>query len=164
VKTRFALPLIAVTMIVLCPLFATGEESSWKFPNLNPFASKGQPPTTSRASGAKSAAWRMPKLWPKSTPARKPTQQPSTMQKMTTGTKQFFSKTADALNPWDDANDNQVRKASGSNSAFSQATKKKKPDESSNSLLPASWWSSEDKDSGRDKDVNAFLSRPRPGY
>lgn len=161
-KTRFAAVLTVVLLIVACPLLAPAEESSWKLPNLNPFSAKGKPPTASRASGAKSAGWRMPKLWPSTPAARKPTNQPSTIQKMTTGTKQFFSKTADALNPWDDENDDRVERASGSNSAISRATKKKK-EESSGSLLPASWWSSDEKDD-RDKNVNDFLSRPRPGY
>jgi hypothetical protein len=152
---------IAAAMIVAGAALARAEESAWKLPNLNPFASKAQPPTAARAPKAGGASWGMPRLWPKSSAAKRPTGQPTTMQKMTKGTKQFFSKTADALNPWDDEKEQPAPRASGSNSAISRATKKKK-ESSSSGLLPASWWSS-DEDEGRDRTVNDFLSRPRPG-
>jgi hypothetical protein len=161
VNTRYVSLWIAVAIIVACAGHVPAEESSWKLPNLNPFASKGQPPTASRAPKSNSVGWKMPKLWPSTSAAKRPTGQPTSLQKMTSGTKQFFSKTADALNPWDDANDAPPQRASGSNSAFSRATKKKK-ESTSSGLSPASWWSSDEKD-GRDKTVNDFLSRPRPG-
>ena len=160
VNTRYLSLWIAAAIIVACADCVPAEESSWKLPNLNPFASKGQPPTAARAPKAASTGWRMPKLWPGAS-AKRPTGQPTSLQKMTTGTKQFFSKTADALNPWDDANDQPPARASGSNSAISRATKKKK-ESTSSGLSPASWWSSDEKDD-RDKTVNDFLSRPRPG-
>ena len=161
VNTRFVSLGIVVAIVLAGTDFALAEEGGWKLPNLNPFASKGQPPTASRASKSGGAGWRMPKLLP-STSAKRPTGQPTALQKMTSGTKQFFSKTADALNPWDDANDAQPQRASGSHSAFSRATskKKKESDSGGSGLLPASWWSSEE--DTKDKTVNDFLSRPRP--
>jgi hypothetical protein len=162
VNTRVVRPWIAVAIAVLAPLPAFAEDNGWNLPNLNPFSSKGKPPTASRTAKSNSG-WKLPRLWPSNSNARRPTNQPGALEKMTTGTKQFFSKTADALNPWDDENDDRVHKPSGSNSAFSRTTSKKK-EESSSFLSPASWWSSEEKSSGRDKTVNDFLSRPRPGY
>jgi hypothetical protein len=153
--------LIAAAAVFAGASAAPAEESSWKLPNLNPFTSKAQPPTAARAPKSGGSSWGLPRLWPKTSAAKRPTGQPSTIGKMTTGTKQFFSKTADALNPWDDANDRPAPRASGSNSAISRATKKKK-ESSGSGLLPASWWSS-DEDEGRDRTVNDFLSRPRPG-
>jgi hypothetical protein len=75
---------------------------------------------------------------------------------MTAGTKTMFAKTADALNPFDDANDNKPVRATGSKNAARQASAKKK--EASGSWLP-SLWPAEEK---QDKSVNDFLSRPRP--
>jgi hypothetical protein len=160
VNTRYVTLWIAIAIVIFCVDFTTAEESSWKLPNLNPFGSKGQPPTAARAPKSGGSTWKMPKLWPGSS-AKRPTGQPTMLQKATTGTKQFFSKTADALNPWDDANDQPPPRPSGSNSAFSRATKKKK-ESTGSGLSPASWWTSEEKDD-RDKTVNDFLSRPRPG-
>jgi hypothetical protein len=164
VKTIWSLLVTVVAFLGACPLGAEAEDGSWKLPNLNPFSTKGQPPTAGRAGGAANTGLRMPSLWPKSASANKPTQQPTMLKKMTTSSKQFFAKTADAINPWDDANDNPLPNASGSRSAFSQATTRKKKEEPSRSLIPASWWSSDPPDDGRDKNVNDFLSRPRPGY
>lgn len=150
---------IAVAIVIAGVSAAPAEESAWKLPNLNPFASKAQPPTAARAP--KSGGGSLPRIWPKSSATKRPTGQPTALDKMTRGTKQFFSKTADALNPWDDEKERSAPRASGSNSAISRATKKK-TESSGSGLLPASWWSSDEKDP-RDKTVNDFLARPRPG-
>lgn len=144
-------------LLSLAAASGAAADGGWKMPNLNPFASKtatAAPPTS---------GWKMPKLWPKtlSAPKRKKNQ-PSTLSKMTNGTKSLFSKTADAVNPWDDK-PVPPPKITGSNSIFTQqrqaAEKKKEP--SSSSVLPASWWGS-DKNDGKPKSVNDFLSQPRP--
>jgi hypothetical protein len=126
-------------------------------PNLNPFASKtttAAPPTS---------GWKMPKLWPKKTAAapKRKSNPSSTLGKMTSGTKSFFSKTADAINPWDDK-PAPPPKITGSNSIFTQQRQAaQKKESSSGSVLPASWWGS-DTNNGKPKSVNDFLSQPRP--
>jgi hypothetical protein len=142
---------------------ACGEESNWKMPNLNPFASKGKSASTSNAP---TSGWKMPKMWPSGSgnaAARaKPRQsnQPSTISKMTNGTKEFFSKTADTLTPWDnDKPKAPAGKVSGSNSFWSQSTSKTK--KASDGVAPASWWSGEKKNE-QPKTVGDFLSQPRP--
>ncbi len=141
---------------------ADGEESSWKMPNLNPFSSKGKPPGT---SSAPTSGWKMPKMWPSGSgnaaarPKPRQSNQPSTLTKMSNGTQQFFSKTADALTPWDNKPAAPAAKVSGSNSFWSQSTSKTK--KASDGVAPASWWSSEKK-SESPKTVGDFLSQPRP--
>jgi hypothetical protein len=160
-KSKFWLSIVAIVMASLAGVGAAAD-NSWKLPNLNPFASKPKPPTSGRA--ASSPGWRMPNLLPNLGPSRK-SNQPSTWQKMTSGTKNIMSKTTSALNPWDDPKTNQpAASVTGSNSLFSQATSKRPPaakDDSGGSVLPASWWSSEKKDEPP-KSVNEFLARPRP--
>ncbi len=140
---------------------AFGEESSWKMPNLNPFSSKGKSAST---SSAPTSGWKMPKMWPSKSsnaaarPKPRPANQPSTLTKMSNGTQQFFSKTADALTPWDNKPAAPAGNVSGSNSFFSQSTAKAKK---SDGVAPASWWSSEKK-SESPKTVGDFLSQPRP--
>jgi hypothetical protein len=145
---------IAVLLSLLTAAASSGEESGWKWPNLNPFSNStttGGPPTS---------GWKMPKLLPQaSAPKRRTKKQPSTLSKMTSGTKNFFSKTADALNPWDDKPQEQP-KITGSNSIFSQQKKAAREEDKGSGILPASWWSA-DKDA-RPKSVNDFLAQPRP--
>ena len=142
---------------------AEGDDGSWKMPNLNPFSQKTKTTTTTRPAKPPLSGWHMPKLWPSTSSGQAKSNQPSTFQKATTGTKNFFSKTADALNPWDN---NQPAapppKSSGSNSAFSQATAKKK-DTQNTSLLPSWPWSGKEEEK-KPSSVNDFLSQPRPGF
>src|SRR5262249_47242467 len=140
-----SLPFVfAVLLAVLCPSSASGEDSSWKMPNLNPFASKSKP-SSRRPSSAPTSGWHMPKLLQTTkTPVRHKTKaasQPSTWSQMTTGTQQFFAKTADTLTPWDNKKPAPPPKITGSNSIFTQQSKPK--DKESGSIAPASWWSSE---------------------
>ncbi len=151
--------ILTLGLMVLLALTATSdaEDAGWKMPGLNPFASKTAttaPPTS---------GWKMPKLWPKTSAApKRRSNQPSTLSKMTSGTKNFFSKTADAINPWDDK-PAPPPKITGSNSIFTQQRQaaQKKKEASSGSVLPASWWGGDKKDS-KPKSVNDFLSQPRP--
>ena len=154
--------LIAALLSLAAPHWAFADGGSWTMPNLNPFSQKTKTTTTARAGKPPTSGLHMPSLWPSTTPARSQPNQSSTLQKMTTGTKTLFSKTADALNPWDKPQPAPPPKPSGSNSAFSQATAKKK-DSQNTGLLPSWPWGSK-KEDDRPKDVNGFLSQPRPGY
>jgi hypothetical protein len=150
----------AALLAIVSPPSAVGDDSSWKMPNLNPFASKSK--TTSR-SGSQSSSWKLPSLWQTTKgPVRskiKPASQPSTLSKMTTGTQQMLSKTADALTPWDNKKPAPPPKITGSNSVFTHNSSKPKNKDSSG-VAPASWWSTDKTDSP--KSVNEFLSQPRP--
>ncbi|HEY2411037.1 MAG TPA: hypothetical protein VGI40_02270 [Pirellulaceae bacterium] len=166
--SRLSLNLIVAALLAMfSPLSVVGEDSSWKMPNLNPFASK--PTTSSRARSAPTSGWHMPKLWQTTTrPARpkiKPTNQPSTWSQMSKGTQQLLSKTADTLTPWDNKKAAPPPKITGSNSIFTQQSKpadKKSTTKDSSGIAPASWWSSEKDKSDAPKSVNEFLSQPRP--
>jgi hypothetical protein len=153
--------LIAALLAAGLPSIANSADGGWKMPNLNPFSGTsgsggGSPPTS---------GWKMPKLWPstgKSTAStranKRRSNQPSALSRMSTGTQQFFSKTADALTPWDNKKPAPPPKITGSNSIFSQSTKK--PEKSD--VAPASWWGGSEKKAESPKSVNDFLSMPRP--
>jgi hypothetical protein len=165
VKRHSALAAAIAIMLSLAPQAARAE-GGWQMPNLNPFKKSG-PPTSSRVSDSATSGWKFPKLWPSGTTSRttrKPAG-PSTWQKMTTSTKSFFSKTADVLNPFDDADDNQsaAPPITGSNAYFAQAGRQKKKEEKSSTFLP-SWWTSEEEKPQKAETVQDFLARPRPGF
>jgi len=152
--------IVAILIAATSPLASSAADGDWKMPNLNPFSSTGKPPTAGRVSDPPTSGWHMPKLLPKTAPARRKANQPTAWNKMTSGTQNFFSKTADALNPWDKKQPQPQPKISGSNTAFTH-NKTAKPEPKSGSILPASWWSSDKKDQPP-KSVNDFLSQPRP--
>ena len=106
-----------------------------------------------------------PNLWPRKTATPAGQAAPSTWQTMQTNTRSFWSKTADVLNPFDDANDNQQQAApmTGRNSAFRQATMSKGQDQKSKSFLPSWNWGQEEKEQ-KPQTVQDFLALPRPGY
>jgi hypothetical protein len=159
-NSRSALAALLSLALVASPLLAEG---GWGLPSLNPFAKKAGPPTSARVSDG-SSSLKMPKMWPTSgkTIVKKPAG-PSAWQKMKGGTKSFMSKTADVLNPFNDAADNEPEpQITGSNSYFSQAANGKSADKKPNAFLP-SWWSGEEEDP-EPKTVSDFLALPRPGY
>jgi hypothetical protein len=81
---------------------------------------------------------------------------------MRASTRNFWTRTADMLNPFDDANDNQPpAPITGSNSAFRQATMSKGPDQKSKSFLPSWNWGGEPKEK-KPQTVQDFLALPRP--
>lgn len=148
-------PLFAICLCMLAAS-ALAEDKGWKMPNLNPFS--GKTGTTSPAT----SGWKMPKMpsiMPKKSTAKRRSNQPSTLSKMTNGTKNFMSKTADAINPWDDK-PQPAPKITGSNSIFTQQGKAAAKKESSGSILPAGWFGSDKKE--EPKSVNDFLSQQRP--
>jgi hypothetical protein len=154
------LAIIAILVGTAFPRLSSPADGAWKMPSLNPFTSKGKAPTAARVSDAPTSGWHMPKLWPKAAPARRKANQPTTWNKMTGGTQKLFSKTADAINPWDDKPSQPPPKVSGSNTVFTHNHAAKQEPKSS-SINPASWWST-DKKEASPKSVNDFLSQPRP--
>jgi hypothetical protein len=165
-KSSFAL--LVTCSLVAFPALATAADGGWQMPN--PFAKKASPPTSRRVSDSSGSGWKMPSLWPAkkttTSAARKPAQ-PSTWQKMTTSTKQFWSTTADTINPFNDADDKpqQPISVTGTNTYFSQAANRKTTKTKSKSFLP-SWRSGEEETPARENTggVNDFLSQPRPGF
>lgn len=158
-RTTRVLIIVALAAPLALPLAARSEEGGWKLPNLNPFSRPAGPPTSARTSSG--SGLKMPSLWTKSgsKTAAKP-KGPSTWQKMTNGTKSVVSKTADALNPFDDANDKvqQPTLVTGSKNKFRQASAQKKSE--SGSLWP-SWLGGGQEEPARPKTVNDFLNQPR---
>ena len=158
-------------LAALTVLFAASpaQAEGWEMPNLNPFAKRTGPPTSTRISDEDSSSWvpSMPKLpsLPSMSGSRK-SNKPSTWQKMSSSTKGFFSKTADVLNPFDDQEDAVAEPSiTGSNSYFSQASARRgrtKKKSGGMSLLPT-WPFGEEKPE-EPETVNSFLARPRPGY
>ena len=152
---------IKIWIVVAClatPWLAYGEEGS-KLPSLNPFSRKAKAGATSGASAPPTSGWHWPKLWPAGSTAKAKSNQPSTWQKMTTGTKNAMAKTGDALNPFDDEKKNEpAPRITGSKSAFSQASAKKSSTKKG-SLLPSMPWSTPAEE--KPKTVNDFLSQPR---
>ena len=129
-------------------------------PNLNPFKKAG-PPTSARVSD--SSGFKMPKLWPSSGSIVKKQSGPSTWQKFKSGTKSAWNKTADVLNPFDDAKDKEEPiQITGSNSFVSQAASRKDAEKKSSTFLP-SWWTGEE-EKAKPKTVSDFLALPRPGF
>jgi hypothetical protein len=161
---RFSLRIVpAILLVVIALPQLAAADDGWQMPNLNPFAKKSRPPTSARVSDGSS--WKMPSFLTggtKKPAAPKKPNQPTTWQKMSASNRKFWSQTADTLNPFNDANDNQPPPAAtGSNSYFSQASNRKTKEKKSSTFLPS--WFSEEKEE-KPKTVNEFLGRPRPGY
>jgi hypothetical protein len=155
---------LTIAIALLCSFVAASAARAadgWKMPNLNPFAKKSSPPTSARVSD--SGGLQMPNLWPssrKTTTARKG---PSTWQKVSSGTKSVMTKTADFLNPFNDAEDNpEPTQITGSNSYFSQVANQKQAEKKPSTFLPQ-WWSG-DEEEQKPKTVTDFLAQPRPEF
>jgi hypothetical protein len=142
------------------------EEGGSMAPNLNPFSYKRQrkAPTSARVTD-KGGGWKLPQLWPikgnkSAAQARQPAQ-PTAWQKWNAGTKNFLAETADTLNPFNDANDNEPPATiTGSGSMFRQASKK--PETKSKSFLPS--WLGGEEEPEEPKTVSDFLMQPKPGF
>lgn len=163
-KSRLASLITMVILASALPAVLLAQDGAWKMPNLNPFSQKGKPPTSARSTASANSTWRWPSLW-SSSPTKKAkanTKQPSAVQNVTKSTKQFFSKTADALNPFDDAQAKQKQlPITGSNTVFSQASSSKAKDAKNTSLIP-SWMSGGSTKEEKPKTVTDFLAQPRP--
>jgi hypothetical protein len=152
----FALAPFCLLVLVTTTVAADG----WKMPNLNPFAKKSATPTSARVSD--SSGWSMPKLWPSSKKTTTVKRGPSTWQKVSSGTKSMMNKTADFLNPFDDAEDNPEPQITGSNSYFSQVANRKQEEKKPSTFLP-SWWSGEEEEQ-KPRTVQDFLRQERPQF
>ena len=137
--------------VLSCPARA---ESNWKLPNLNPFAKK--PATSARPK--KTSRFKMPDLLPSwgEKKARR-SSEPSTWNKITTGTKKFAGKTADVLTPWDTAAEKKAKNSS-INDRFSFNKPARKKEKKS---LFASWLPKKEEPK-RPRSVAEFLKQPRP--
>ncbi len=147
---------------------AQAPTSGWRMPNLNPFASKTNAPA---APGGRSTAAKVldpfgliPGTGGKTATASfgRQTQQPSTWQKMTTGTKRMASQTADFLNPFDDAQpQTRNENLTGSNSVFNQQANRRR---NAGAQEKKSWLPGFGAPQPEEKpnSVNGFLAQPRP--
>jgi hypothetical protein len=151
----------------------SASADGWSFPSLNPFKTEEKemtyaPPSISAAedeepptSGFKFPKLKLPSLPKIGSDSPKP-RQPSTMQKLGRGTKNFFSKTADVLTPWDNDEKAAPRRRTSTgvrrtyNGSPSAAVAEKK-----SSWLP-SWFSKEEPE--QPHTVNGFIAQPRPRF
>lgn len=147
-----SLSTILTVVFALATSAAFAEDSGWKLPNLNPFSSS---PKRTKARVSDNSWMSMPKVpsMPgfKRGASRSRKQQPSTMTKMTQGTKNFFSKTYDVLTPWDN---NAPKKPP------TRLGTRRKPDESEGGLF--SWFGSDEPE--EPQTVGDFLRQGRPGF
>ncbi len=145
-------PLIVFGTVVLMLFVTARADAELKIPNLNPFAKKSDTLGSPKKSAPKSSA-------------------PSTLEKMNRDTKEFFTKTADVLNPFNDAPKEKTadrRSVTGSNSYFTNNASSPKKSEKKSSVFPFSisspFKSKESKpndDYGKPRSVNDFLNQPR---
>ncbi|WP_254513827.1 hypothetical protein [Anatilimnocola floriformis] len=153
----------ALIVTVSTHAFAQAPTSGWKMPNLNPFASKTAAPAN---NGGRSTISKVvdpfgliPGTGGKTTTASFG-QQPSTLQKMTNGTKKAASQTADFLNPFNDGKPAARQESmTGANSVFNQQANRGKGQAEKKSWFPG-WASPHVED--KDQSVNSFLARPKP--
>lgn len=156
---NFKVPLI---VSVICVVVAVGTSPAGiKMPQLNPFAKKQQDDGVRRFREPEKKSL-IPKfsLFPKPKPK---SNKPSTLQKFNQNTKTFFSKTADFLNPFNDGNDMPATRpnVTGSRRTYNGGTGYSSKNDQEPSFLARlfPWGNSEPEPH---KDVNSFLSQPRP--
>lgn len=158
---------LAAILCVLTAATSRGDEPS-VFSKLNPFAKDDAPRPSKPADDEgglhfpKLPAPKLPKVdltpdWASRSPRR--SNEPSAWSRMTTGTKNLFSKTADVLNPFDDADD---KKAAAAPSWRNGSRSKAKPKEKKGLSLPT--WLGGQPEEERPQTVNDFLALPRPSF
>jgi hypothetical protein len=154
----------AAILSLLLPGIAAAE---WKMPNLNPFSTSKTPPRSAVGNQGDSGwGWwpgnqqqKSTSLWPtrpQGNPSIWPQNSQSTWTRMTNGTKQAFAKTADFLNPFDDANDRPSYNPTGS-----QGIKSSSPKTADKTPWYAPFPNPEPE---RPKTVTDFLKQTRPGF
>ncbi len=147
---------ISILMLVVIVAASAGlahADNSWSLSKLNPFKKKPTADARARASVSDEVTQRkgfprmtMPTWASRSrTPERR--KEPSTMDKISQGTKDLFGKTKNVLMPW----------SSDSKKKKSRAKASEKP-----SFLTS--WLPQKETPKRPKTVNDFLKQPRPGY
>jgi len=173
-----------LTILVLFVVFALAAsahaaESSWKLPNLNPFAKKTTSEPSYRVSDQPKSGWQMPKLpkvnlpkvnlkppkinlvpkWARSKTTR-PSQPtgPSTWDKLVDGTKNFLGKTKETLtSPFK----NSSTRASRPTSSYPSARSKKPPERQP---LFAGWLTPKKEEPKPRMAPHEFLKQPRPEF
>ncbi|GAA4422831.1 hypothetical protein [Bremerella cremea] len=108
---------------------------------------------------AASAEWYNPLSWTSSSASsKKKSKEPSTLQKFNQGTKDFFSKSADFLNPFDDADDKKKTNTRYQYNGGYRSSKKKEE---------SSWfgsWFQSDPEPRPAETISDFLDAPRPEF
>lgn len=155
---------------------AQAPTSGWRMPNLNPFAGKSSAPAS---NGGRSTVAKVvdpfgliPGTGGKTSTAswNQTPQQPTTWQRMTSGTKKMAdgtkkmaSQTADFLNPFDDGADQPAQNSyTGSNSAFNRQANKRPVQQATEKQ---GWFPGLNTTQGTEEkpsSVNGFLSQKRP--
>ncbi|RCS42151.1 hypothetical protein DTL42_20180 [Bremerella cremea] len=106
------------------------------------------------------AEWYNPLSWGSSPAPAKKSTGPSTLQKINNGTKDFFYKSADFLNPFDDAEDEKPTRRTTYRGGYHSASKKKQQESSS-------WfggWFSTEPEPAPPQTVSEFLDLPRSKF
>ena len=150
-RIRFVLPTLCVAFLLVT--LTARAESTWKLPDLNPFNNAPKSKTAKKST----SLFKLPELsWPgKGGGKRSSTNKPSTWNRVSNGTKNFFSKTKEVLTPWDNSS-----KKTGNSSIrnrFGMTTKKK---EKSSSFFTG--WLTKEEEPKRARTVSEWLSQPRP--
>ena len=145
----------------------------WGLPNLNPFKKEERevspyvPPTrdwsAAEAEEPPTSGLKFPKFkLPTMGRARKPSNEPTAMQRVTRGTKNFLSKTADVLTPWDNGKEPlPSARATGVRRTYNGSPSAARTEKKSSFF---SSWFSNDEEPEAPRTVNGFLGQPRPKY
>jgi hypothetical protein len=152
-RAQFAL---TVFFMLAFAAVSAAAESGWKFPNLNPFSSEKSSSSAKPAPKKSSSGLKWPFSGESEQKPKKPSE-PSTWDKVSTGTKEFFGKTKDTLMPWTKSD----QKAGHDSVAKRYNVKKsaKKPEKKS---FFTGWLSGEEEKPEKPKSVSEFLAQPRP--
>lgn len=151
---------VPLIVSVICIVVAVGTSPAGiHMPQLNPFAKKQQDDGVRRfREPEKKSLIPTISLFPKRNPTK-----PSTFQKINRNTKTFFAKTADFLNPFNDGDKMPSTRpnVTGSRRTYSGGTSYSSQEDKKPSFLARliPWGKS---DPEPHKDVNSFLSQPRP--
>jgi hypothetical protein len=152
---------------------APARAEGWSFPNLNPFKTEKKEvspyvPATRDWSAAEAedpptSGFRLPKMKLPSMggASQKPSSDPSMMQRFGQGTKNFFSKTADVLTPWD--NDKKPLPSTRSTGVRRVYPGSPNAVQEEKKSFFSSLFSSDDEPE-KPRTVNGFLGQPRPKY
>jgi len=102
-----------------------------------------------------SAEWYNPMSWMSSS-SKKKSKSPSTLSKINTNTKNFFTKTADYMNPFNDADDHKKKQRYSYNGGYRNKQKQDEP----------GWfdWMYTEPDPGPPQTVSDFLDMERPKF
>lgn len=176
-NSRLTILVLFVVSVINASIHAA--ESSWKLPNLNPFAKKSTSETSYSVSDQPKSGWQMPKLPKVNLPkvnlkppkinlvpkwaqrkTIKPSQPtgPSTWDKLTDGTKNFLGKTKETLtSPFKSPSTKTSRPTSG----YPIARSKKPPEKQS---LFAGWLTPKKEEPKPRMAPREFSKQPRPDF